>query len=101
MLRIIIIKSDKNLLLDMAENTGVKSGISSLTKSAKNSLVLRNWLKMLRLVAIIIIVMINRLKDHLFQESKHIYRVFFPLYTLKKGKVCKYNKLNSHRVHGT
>ena len=46
------------------------SKMSSTTESAKNSIVSSTWLKMLRLVAMVIMVIIKWSKNYLFKKLK-------------------------------
>ena len=54
----------------MAEDAEVGSGTSSTTRSAENSSASGTWLRMLRLVAMVRVVMMKRSKDHLFPRSR-------------------------------
>ena len=70
MLKTTITRLAKNSLSDMVEEGEVGSGTSSTTRSAKNLLASGPWLKMLRLVAIVRVVIIKQSKDHLFPRSQ-------------------------------
>ena len=82
MLKITPTQSAKNLPSDITENVGVGSKTSSTTKSAKNSSLSRIWLSMLRLLAIVMVVIMKRSKDHLFPRSQTYLRSILPSYAL-------------------
>ena len=63
---------------DMAEDAEVGSGTSSTNKSAENLSASGTWLRMLRLVAMVIVVMIKRLKDHLFPRTQTYLQAILP-----------------------
>ena len=56
----------------MAEDAEVGSRTSSTTRSAKNLSALGTWLRMLRLVAMVMVVIIKWLKDHLFSKKPNV-----------------------------
>ena len=55
---------------DMSEDAEVGSGTSSTIRSAKNSSASVTWLRMLRWVAIVMVVIMKRSKDHLFSRCQ-------------------------------
>ena len=63
---------------DMAKNAQVGSGISSTTRSAKNLLASETWLRMLRLVTMVM-VMMKRSNDYL-PRSRTYQRGILPPY---------------------
>ena len=56
----------------MAEDAEVGSGTSFTTRSAENSSASGTWLRMLRLVAMVMVVIMKRLKDHLFSKKLNV-----------------------------
>ena len=69
-----------------AKDAEVGSEISFKTRLAKNLLASGTWLRMLRLVAIVIMVIIKQSKDHLFLRSQTYLQSILPFYTLEKDE---------------
>ena len=65
---------------DMAEDAEVGSGTSSIIRSAKNSSASETWLRMLRLVAMVIVVIKKQSKDYLFPRSQTYLQGILPPY---------------------
>ena len=86
MLRTITAKSAKNLPLDMAEDAEFENRTSSKTRLADNSSASGTWLRMLRLVEMMRVVMMKWLKNHLFPRSLTYLRNILPPYALKKDE---------------
>ena len=68
---------------EMAEDAEFGSGTSSTTRSAKNSLASGTWLRMLRLVVMVMVVMMKWSKDHP-PKSRADLRGILPPYALEK-----------------
>ena len=69
---------------DMAKDAGVGSKTSSTTKSAKNWSASGTWLRMLRFVAMVMMVMMKWSKDHLFPRSQTDLQGILSPYALEK-----------------
>ena len=74
------------MLSDIAEDAKIRSGISFTNRSAKNLLALETWLKMLRLMAIVMVMIMKQSKDHLFLRRQTYLQGILPLYALEKDK---------------
>ena len=70
----------------MAQNAEVASKTNITTRSAKNLSVLGTWLKIQRLVIMVMEMMMKLSKDHLFPKSQMYLQSISPPYALEKDK---------------
>ena len=72
------------LLMNGAEDAEVRSGTSSTIRLAKNLSMSGIWLRMLKLVVIVMTVMMKRSKDHFFSRNQTYLQSILPPYALEK-----------------
>ena len=70
----------------MAKNAEVGSKTSLENRSAKNLSTLGTWLRILKMVVIVMMMIMKRFKDHLFLRSQIYLLSILSSYTLEKNK---------------
>ena len=85
---------------DIAEDAKFGSGTSSTTRSAENLSVSGTWLRMLRLVVMVMVMMMKWSKDHLSRSRADLQGIL-PPYAPQKGTIGKATKWSSCRAHAS
>ena len=70
----------------MAENAEIASQTSSKTRLAENLSASKTWLRILKLVAMVMVVMMKQSKYPLFPKNQTSLQDILPFYTLEKDK---------------